>query len=157
RNSLLLLGKENMGLKGKLIVSLEVKCGGHSVHDIFHTNTHHLPNISPSKLKHFEIHEGEIGKIGSVVSWKYYEDGKEMFCKSVIEAIDPPKNSITWKAIEGHLLELYNSFNVITSCEHWTTIALVYEKKTEDTPKPLAFLDYFVGLTKDVEGHLLKK
>ncbi|KAH0692194.1 hypothetical protein KY285_019291 [Solanum tuberosum] len=62
-----------MGMKGKMIVSLEVKCGGHSVYDIFHTNTHHLPNISPSRVKHFEIHEGEIGKIGSVVSLKYYE------------------------------------------------------------------------------------
>ncbi|KAK4720551.1 hypothetical protein R3W88_010784 [Solanum pinnatisectum] len=115
-----------MGLKGKIIVTLEVKCGGHSIYDIFHTNTHHLPNIGPSRIKHFEIHEGEIGKIGSVVSWRYYE-------------------------------ELYNSFTVITSCEHWTTITLVYEKKIEDTPEPLALLDYFIGMTKDVEGHLLKK
>ncbi|KAK6790725.1 hypothetical protein RDI58_009806 [Solanum bulbocastanum] len=146
-----------MGVKGKLIVSLEVKCGGHSVHDIFHTNTQHLPNISPSRVKHFEIHEGEKGKIGSVVGWKYYEDGKEMFAKTVIEAIDPQKKSITWKVIDGNLLELYNSFTITTSCEHWTTITLVYEKKTEDTPEPLALLDYFIGMTKDVEGHLLKK
>ncbi|KAK6790726.1 hypothetical protein RDI58_009807 [Solanum bulbocastanum] len=86
-----------MGMKGKLIVSEEVKCGGHSVYDIFHTNTRHLPNISPSRIKHFEIHKGEIGKIDSVVSWKYYEDGKEMIAKIVIEAIDPQKKSITWK------------------------------------------------------------
>ncbi|XP_015161037.1 kirola-like [Solanum tuberosum] len=146
-----------MGLKGKLIASLEVTCGGHSVHDFFHTNTHHLTNISPSRLKHFEIHEGEIGKIGSIVSWKYYEDGKEMFVKTVIEAIDPQKNSITWNAIEGNLLDLYNSFNVIISSEHqWITYALVYEKKTEDIPEPLALLDYCIGVIKDIEGHLLE-
>ncbi|WMV22919.1 hypothetical protein MTR67_016304 [Solanum verrucosum] len=146
-----------MGVKGKLIVSLEMKCGGHSVHDIFHTNTQHLPNISPSRVKHFEIHEGEKGKIGSVASWKYYEDGKEMFAKTVIDAIDPQKNSITWNAIEGNLLDLYNSFTVITSSEHqWMTYTLVYEKKTKDTPEPLAILDYYIGLIKDVEGHLLK-
>ncbi|KAK4720550.1 hypothetical protein R3W88_010783 [Solanum pinnatisectum] len=57
-----------MGLKGKIIVTLEVKCGGHSIYDIFHTNTHHLPNIGPSRIKHFEIHEGEIGKIGSLLA-----------------------------------------------------------------------------------------
>ncbi|WMV22933.1 hypothetical protein MTR67_016318 [Solanum verrucosum] len=91
-----------MGVQGKLIVSLEVKCGGHSVHDINNTNSHHLPNISPSRVKHFEIHEGEKGKIGSIASWKYYEDGKEMFAKTVIEAIDPQKNSTTWNAIEGN-------------------------------------------------------
>uniref|UniRef100_M1D4W6 Sn-1 protein n=2 Tax=Solanum tuberosum TaxID=4113 RepID=M1D4W6_SOLTU len=80
-----------------------------------------------------------------------------MFAKTVIEAIDPQKNSITWNAIEGNLLDLYNSFVVITSSEHqWITYALVYEKKTEDTPEPLAILDYCIGVIKDVEGHLLK-
>ncbi|KAG5611234.1 hypothetical protein H5410_022515 [Solanum commersonii] len=65
------------------------------------------------------------------------KDGKEMFAKTVIEAIDPQKNSITWNAIEGNLLDLYNSFTVITSSEHqWMTYTLVYEKKTEDTQNP---------------------
>ncbi|KAK4737156.1 hypothetical protein R3W88_000853 [Solanum pinnatisectum] len=57
-----------MGLKGKLIASTEVKCGGHSIHKIFHTNTHHIANISPSKINRFEIHEGETIKVGSIVS-----------------------------------------------------------------------------------------
>lgn len=57
-----------MGVKGKLIASIEVKCRGHSIHDILHTNTHHLPNISPVVVNHFEIHEDEIMKAGSVVS-----------------------------------------------------------------------------------------
>lgn len=60
-----------MGMKGKLITSIEVKCGEHLIHEMFHTNTHHIPNINPTKYKHFEIHEGETVKIGSVVSWKY--------------------------------------------------------------------------------------
>lgn len=60
-----------MGVKGKLIASVEVKCGGHLVHDIFHTKTHHISNICPSKIQNFEIHEGDSVKVGSVVSWKY--------------------------------------------------------------------------------------
>uniref|UniRef100_M1D5W0 Sn-2 protein n=1 Tax=Solanum tuberosum TaxID=4113 RepID=M1D5W0_SOLTU len=48
-----------MGLKGKLISTVEVKCGGHLVHDIFHAKSHHISNISPSKVKSFEIHEGK--------------------------------------------------------------------------------------------------
>lgn len=62
-----------MGLKGKLIASVEVNCGGHLIHDLFHTNTHHVPNISPKIINHFEIHEGESVKVGSVVSWNYNE------------------------------------------------------------------------------------
>ncbi|XP_016452954.1 kirola-like [Nicotiana tabacum] len=147
-----------MGVKGKLIASLEVKSGGHSVQDIFHVNTHHIPNISPSKINHFEIHEGQIIKVGSIVSWKYNEDGKEKIVKEVIEAFDHQKKSITWKVIEGDLLELYNYFTIITSSEdQWTTWTLVYEKKTEDTPEPLDFLGVVLDLTKDIDAHLLKK
>ncbi|KAK6790613.1 hypothetical protein RDI58_009694 [Solanum bulbocastanum] len=57
-----------MGLKGKLIASMEMKCGGDSFFDIFHTNTHYVPNLSPTNVVHFGIHEGEIIKLGSIVS-----------------------------------------------------------------------------------------
>lgn len=61
---MLFLGKEITGVKGKLIASIEVKCGGHLIHDTFHSNTHHIPNISPSKVNHFQIHGDEIIKVG---------------------------------------------------------------------------------------------
>ncbi|XP_060185439.1 kirola-like [Lycium barbarum] len=146
-----------MGVKGKLIGSVEVKCGGHLVHDIFHSKTHHIPNICPGKINHFEIQEGENIKIGSVVSWKYNDDGKDKTCKQVIEAVDPQTKTVTWKVIGGDLLELYNSFTIITSCDHqWTTWTFVYEKKTEDIPEPLVLLGFVLHVTKDIEGHLLK-
>ncbi|KAG5611264.1 hypothetical protein H5410_022545 [Solanum commersonii] len=107
-----------MGLKGKLIASMEVRCGGHSVHDMFRTNIYHIRNISPKLINHFEIHEGEVGKIGAVLSWKYIDDGKEKFLKEEIKNIDPKKKSITWEVIEGDVLELYNFFTIITSSEY---------------------------------------
>ncbi|XP_055801744.1 MLP-like protein 34 [Solanum dulcamara] len=147
-----------MGVKGKLIASIEVKCGGHSIHNMFHINAHHIANINPSKINRFEIHEGETVKIGSIVSWKYNKDGEEKFANQVIEAIDPHKKSITWKVIEGNVLELYNSFTVITSSEHhWTTLAFEYEKKSEDTPEPLTLLGFFFDVIKQMDGHLLKQ
>ncbi|XP_016445742.1 kirola-like [Nicotiana tabacum] len=147
-----------MGVKGKLIASLEVKSEGHSVRDIFHVNTHHIPGISPSKINHFEIHEGQIIKVGSIISWKYNEDEKEKIVKEVIEAFDHQKISVTVKVIGGDLLELYNYFTIITSSEaQWTTWTFVYEKKTEDTPKPLPFMGVVLDLTKDIDAHPLKK
>ncbi|KAL3338508.1 hypothetical protein AABB24_027571 [Solanum stoloniferum] len=146
-----------MGLKGKLIASIEVKCGGHSIHDIIHTNTHHLLNIIPSVLNHFEIHEGETIKVGSVVSWKFNQDGKEILLKEMIESVDLEKKSITWKVIGGNMLELYDSFTITTSSEHqWTTVTIMYEKKTEDTPEPLTLLGVFLSGLKGIESHLLK-
>ncbi|WMV22886.1 hypothetical protein MTR67_016271 [Solanum verrucosum] len=77
-----------MGLKGKLISSIEVKCGGHLVHDIFHAKTHHISNISPSKVKSFEIHEGESVDVGSMLNGHITMDGKYKTSKQVIEAVD---------------------------------------------------------------------
>lgn len=77
--------------------------------------------------------------------------------KEVIEAVDHKKKSIKWKVIEGDLLELYDSFTIISSFEpQWTTWTLAYEKKNVATPDPLAFLGYLIELTKDIEGHFLK-
>ncbi|XP_049388244.1 kirola-like [Solanum stenotomum] len=147
-----------MGVKGKLIASVEVKRSGHSFYDIFHTNTHHVPKISPRNIDHFEIHEGETMKAGSIVSWKYNEAGQKIYMKHLVEDVDPHKKSITWKLIEGDLLELYNYFNVIKSCDYqWTTWTIEYEKKTEDTPESLIHLGFILDLTKDVEAHLLEK
>ncbi|XP_059308809.1 kirola-like [Lycium ferocissimum] len=146
-----------MGVKGKLIASVEVKCGGHAVHDLLHTSTHHMPNISSSKISHFEILEGETLKVGSVVNWKYNDDGKDKIAKQVVEAIDVEKKSITWKVIEGDLLELYDSFTIITSGQdEWATCILEYVKKAEDIPEPLILLGWAIHVIKDMEGNLLQ-
>ncbi|WMV22749.1 hypothetical protein MTR67_016134 [Solanum verrucosum] len=84
--------------------------------------------------------------------------GNEILFKDVVESVDLEKKSITWKVIGGNMLELYNSFTIITSSEHqWTTITLLYEKKTEDTPEPLTHLGVLLNGLKDIESHLLKK
>ncbi|MCD9643689.1 hypothetical protein HAX54_031344 [Datura stramonium] len=146
-----------MGVKDKLIGSVEVKCGGHIIHDLFHTNTHHVPNIT-NIIDHFEIHEGETVNIDSVIGWKYNEAGQKKFMKKVIEAIDPHKKSTRWKVIEGDILESYNSFILVLSCEYqWTTWTFEYEKKTEDIPEPLALMGVILDMTKDIESHFLKK
>ncbi|CAN4081065.1 unnamed protein product [Withania somnifera] len=131
-----------MGVKGKLIASVEVKCEGHLIHNLFHHNTHHIPNICSRIIKNFEIHEA----------------GQKRFMKKLVEIIDPPKKLIRWKVIEGDVLESYNSFTITTSSEHeWITWTLEYEKRTEDTPEPLIQLGLILDMTKDIEAHLLMK
>lgn len=67
-----------MGVKGKLIASMEVRCGGHLIFDIYHINTHHVFNISSHIVNSFEIHEDETVKVGSVVSWNYNEGNRHL-------------------------------------------------------------------------------
>ncbi|KAG5629781.1 hypothetical protein H5410_001498 [Solanum commersonii] len=115
-----------MGVKGKLIASMEVTCGGHSIHDLWHTNTHQLAKISPT-INRFEVHEGEIGNVGTVLNMTYNDDGQEKTVKYEIEAIDRYKKSISRKVIDGDLLEFYNN------------------------PEPLNFLGFILNATKDIE------
>nr|XP_009761954.1 PREDICTED: kirola-like [Nicotiana sylvestris] len=78
--------------------------------------------------------------------------------RCVIEAVDDEKKSITWKLIEGDLLEAYNTFIVNISCDqHWITWTIEYEKKTEDTSEPITFLEFLTDLTKDIEVHHVEK
>ncbi|XP_015170412.1 MLP-like protein 28 [Solanum tuberosum] len=129
-----------MGLKGKLIALVEVKCGGDLMHDLLHTNSHHVANISPH-VNGFQIHEGENVKVGLIVSWSYNEVGQTKFMKQVIEAIDPKKKSFRWKVIEGDVLEMYSSFTVVTSHEPWWTIwTFEYEKKLKTFQSPSVYL-----------------
>ncbi|WMV07883.1 hypothetical protein MTR67_001268 [Solanum verrucosum] len=146
-----------MGIKGKLIASMEVKCEGHLIHDLMHTNTHQAANISPT-IHHFEVHEGEIGKVGTIFNMKYNEDVQEKTVKYEIEAIDSYKKSISRKVIGGDLLDFYSSFTFVSSCEQqWITWTFEYEKKIENNPEPLNFLGFILNATKNIEGHFLKK
>lgn len=84
-------------------------------------------------------------------------DGKDKIVEEVFEAIDPESKSITSKIIGGDMLELYDSFTFISSSDQqWATWTFLYKKKTEETPEPLALLGFLIGVTKDIENHLLK-
>ncbi|KAG5608228.1 hypothetical protein H5410_019509 [Solanum commersonii] len=80
-------------IEGDVLEMYKVKCGGHSIHDIFHTNAHHVPTISRA-FNRFEIHEVEIVKIDSIISWNYNDGGQNKFTKQIIEDIHPHKKSI---------------------------------------------------------------
>uniref|UniRef100_M1B313 Major latex protein n=1 Tax=Solanum tuberosum TaxID=4113 RepID=M1B313_SOLTU len=60
-----------MGLEGKLISQIEMKCSGHLLHDHFKSNPHKTSVMSPDKITNFTIHEGQLGKTNSVVTWNY--------------------------------------------------------------------------------------
>ncbi|XP_015167798.1 MLP-like protein 43 [Solanum tuberosum] len=104
-----------MGLEGKLISQIEMKCSGHLLHDHFKSNPHKTSVMSPDKITNFTIHEGQLGKTNSVVTWNYILEEK----------------MITW--------------------------TLAYEKLNENTPEPLDFMEFLIGLIKDVETHHVRK
>lgn len=78
--------------------------------------------------------------------------------KEVVE-VDEEKKRITFKVIEGDLLEVYK--NVVISFEVETkggvdfiTWTIDYELLKPDNPHPLSLLDKFIELTKALETHI---
>ena len=87
-------------------------------------------------------------------------DGKACVAKELVEAIDKENNKITFKVLEGDLLEHYKSFratlHVIPQKEgsvvHWT---FEYEKLKDHIPDPHSLMQWAVELSKDIDAHLI--
>ena len=84
--------------------------------------------------------------------------------KEIVEAIDEEKNLITFKVIEGDLMEHYKSFKCTLqatpksegqgSVIHWT---IEYEiKHHEEILEPHSMIEFVTELSKDLETHLLE-
>lgn len=81
--------------------------------------------------------------------------------KQVIEAVDEEKNLITFKMIEGNILDDYRNFTFAMQATpkgkgcivHWT---LEYEKHNDNVRDPYSLLEFNVGMTKDIDAHFTK-
>ncbi|CAA3014382.1 kirola-like [Olea europaea subsp. europaea] len=150
-----------MGLKGKLTAQIEIRAGGDVFHELFRYKPHQIPNMSPTTIQRCDLHQGEWGTVGSVIFWNYTHEGKQKVAKEVIEAIDIEKRSVTFKIIEGDLMELYKAFKASFHVETNGDVDLVtwtfeYEKLNDDIEDPLSLLGVSIKLTKDIESHHLK-
>ena len=81
-----------------------------------------------------------------------------------IEAVDPEKNLITLRVIEGDLMKEYKSFLATLqvtpkhggtgSTVHWH---LEYEKIGEEVAHPETLLQLCVEMSKEIDEHLLSE
>ncbi|XP_024028029.1 MLP-like protein 43 [Morus notabilis] len=132
---------------GKLETDVESKASPKKFHDIFKHRPHHISNHSSDKVHGCEIHE----------------DGKPRVAKEIVEAIDDEKNLITFRVIEGDLLEHFKSFIITVQANpkpegegsllHWT---LEYEKHHGEIIDPHTLLQFLSDVSKDLETHLLE-
>lgn len=85
-------------------------------------------------------------------------DGKEKVSKEIIEAIDKENKTITYKAVEGDLLELYKTFKFIIQFDtkggnNMVRVTLEYEKLSKDVPDPNSLMDFCLNVFKDMEAY----
>lgn len=60
-----------MSLYGKLEADVEIKAPANKFHEVFCSRPHHISTMSPDKIQACNLHEGDLGKEGSVIGWNY--------------------------------------------------------------------------------------
>ncbi|XP_014500391.1 MLP-like protein 28 [Vigna radiata var. radiata] len=145
----------------KVEANVHIKASADQFHDVLSNRTHHIANIFPKVVKSVEIHKGEWGTEGSIISWSYSHDGKICVAKEVVESIEKEKNKTVFKVIDGDLLKHYKNFKLIVqatpkedgSVVNWV---LEYEKQNSHTPDPYTLLELGIEMTKEIGAYLTK-
>ncbi|KAL0296622.1 UNVERIFIED_CONTAM: Kirola [Sesamum radiatum] len=148
--------KRSMALNGKLVSETCINADGDLFFQLFRYKLSDMTNICPQIIHSIDLVAGQWGAVGSVFTSNYTLGGRKKFIKVKFEDIDEKKRSITYKVVEGCVLEAYSSLAITFSIESngqekvvkWS---IEYEKKSACAPHPNALLDLCGGLTKLLE------
>lgn len=87
--------------------------------------------------------------------------GTSMSLKETVESVDDENKSITFKVVDGEIMNHFKCFksNLQVKAKDEGSLVkwgLEYEKVNKDVPNPDAYLEFAVNVTKDIESHYLK-
>ncbi|KAL1189913.1 MLP-like protein 34 [Cardamine amara subsp. amara] len=147
----------------KLETNVEIKASAGQFHHIFTERPHHVSTATPRHIQGCDLHEGDWGKVGTIVIWNYVHDGVAKVAKERIEAVEPEKNLITFRVLEGDLMKEYKSFVItiqVTPAKHGGPGSIVhwhleYEKISDEVAHPETLLQFCVEMSKEVDEYLL--
>ncbi|XP_010694240.2 MLP-like protein 31 [Beta vulgaris subsp. vulgaris] len=151
-----------MGVLGKMEVEVDIKLSADKLFRLWASKPYHAVDILPHKYQSCELLEGEFGQPGSVVLWTWFLDGKKRSDKGIFEVLDYENKLLRFKITEGSILQEYKRFTVITqvmekgatTTEKW---AVEFEKFNDYGPYPNNLMDFFIGVTRDIEAYYLKE
>lgn len=88
-----------------------------------------------------------------------YIDGKEEIAKQSLHDIDEEKKHISFRMLEGDLLQLYKnmviSYDVETNAGvDYITWTIVYDRLSLENPHPFSLLSFFIDFTTEIEAHI---
>ncbi|KAF8040162.1 hypothetical protein BT93_B2402 [Corymbia citriodora subsp. variegata] len=147
-----------MTLAGTLETELELKSPADKYFKRISSELHQAPNASSDKVHAVEVHEGDWETPGSVKIWTYTMNGKQEVLKDKIE-VDEAKKSVTFVAVDGHVLEKYKSYKVTLHIvpkgeASVAKITVDFEKQHESHDDPKDYLQFVISLIKDIDEHL---
>ncbi|CAH8257775.1 unnamed protein product [Arabidopsis lyrata] len=156
---------EASSLVGKLETEVEIKASAGKFHHMFAGD--HTMSPKQLQIKFMDVSCTKATGAKSALSSSgntFMANGKLTVAKNRIDAVDPEKNLITFKVLEGDLMKEYKSFAFTIqvtpkqgapgSIVHWH---LDYEKISEEVAHPETLLQFCVEISKEIDEHLLSE
>ncbi|KAK8476491.1 hypothetical protein V6N11_047462 [Hibiscus sabdariffa] len=147
----------------KLEGIIEIKASPEQFHDMLANKPHHLHHACSDKIQGCDLLEGEWGKVGSIIRWRWVLQGKAKAGKDTIEAIDPDKNSITFRKLEAEILTEYKSFVYTIQASPKSEgsgsvvhLTFEYEKLHHGIAQPQFLQRFMLDVCKDIDAYLTR-
>ncbi|XP_074309768.1 MLP-like protein 43 [Silene latifolia] len=146
----------------KLEEKVELNCPAEKIFEMLRAKQSDIPEICSDKVPSIKVHQGDWLSVGSTRKWDLNIGEKSTYIIDRIDAIDEENMKITRSVIEGEIMTHYKSLvgyvqaipkgNDNKSCIFIGS--LEYEKINEDAPEPKEFLNFGIGVIKEL-GHSL--
>ncbi|XP_011037699.1 PREDICTED: kirola-like [Populus euphratica] len=149
--------------RNRKVVETPIQCSTTAFYKFFKKQANFLPNVCGSIVQTVGLADGNKSWVNTVGSRKVIEilsadscrDTAEKF-KYIVEAVDDRSRKITYKLLEGSLLQLYDNFTVtlqVTSAStaKWT---IEYQKKKPTSEDPDFYLNLFPTINATVDIYL---
>ncbi|CAE5957518.1 unnamed protein product [Arabidopsis arenosa] len=165
-----------MAMSGTYVAEVPLKGSAEKHYKRWRSQNNLFPDAIGHHVQGVTVHDGDWESHGSIKSWNYtlgrpyftlslsvwsYEDGKPEVIKEKRE-IDDEKMALTFRGLEGHVMEQYKVYNVIVQfipkskegcvCK----VTLIWEKLKEDSPEPVNYMKFVKSLVADMDDHVLK-
>ncbi|KAJ6722225.1 POLYKETIDE CYCLASE/DEHYDRASE AND LIPID TRANSPORT SUPERFAMILY PROTEIN [Salix koriyanagi] len=145
------------------VVETPIQCSTEAFYKFFKKQAKLLPSVCGAVVHTIGLADGNRSWVNTVGSRKVIEilsadstsDTAEKF-KYVVEAVDDRSRKITYKLLEGSLLQLYDSFTVTLQVTTGNTAkwTVEYVKKNPSNEDPDFYLDLFRTINATVDIYL---
>lgn len=146
---------------GELEVDVEIKTPAHKYYHMLTGRPQDLPKVTPDNIKRCDVLEGEPGEVGSILFFNYVVDGQPKVAKKRIEALEPEKNLMVARIIDGDLMQEFKSFLITVQATPMqrgpgsvVKCQMKYERIDEKVADPENLLAAFVKASKDMDKML---
>ncbi|KAF9683418.1 hypothetical protein SADUNF_Sadunf04G0011600 [Salix dunnii] len=145
------------------VVETPIQCSTGAFYKLFKKQAYFLPSVCGAVVQTIGLADGNRSWVNTVGSRKVIEilsadscgDTAEKF-KYVVEAVDDRSRKITYKLLEGSLLQLYDSFTVTLQVTSGSTVkwTVEYVKKNPSNEDPNFYLNLFPTINATVDIYL---